>query len=58
MALMRAVSTADYPTPAARPLNARLDMSRTSEVFGISLPDWRAGLAETVAILLKETGPK
>ena len=57
-ARVRAVSTADYPTPAARPLNARLDMSRTSEVFGISLPDWRAGLAETVAILLKETGPK
>jgi len=53
-----AISTADYPTHAARPLNARLDMRRTSEVFGVSLPDWRAGLAETVAILLKETRPK
>lgn len=57
-ARVRAVSTADYPTPAARPLNARLDMTRTTDVFGVTLPDWRACLSETVAEILKETGPK
>ena len=57
-ARVRAVSTADYPTPAARPLNARLDMTRTTDVFGVTLPDWRTGLSETVAAILKETGPK
>jgi dTDP-4-dehydrorhamnose reductase len=57
-ARVRAVSTADYPTPAARPLNARLDMTRTTDVFGVTLPDWRIGLSDTVAEILKETGHK
>ena len=38
------ISTCDYPTPAARPLNSRLDCSRTGEVFFINRPDWRIGL--------------
>lgn len=38
------IATADYPTPAARPLNSRLDCSETETVFGITRPDWRAGL--------------
>ena len=38
------IATADYPTPAARPLNSRLDCTETETVFGIKRPDWRAGL--------------
>jgi len=38
------ISTSDYPTPAARPLNSRLDCSTTTAQFGIARPDWRAGL--------------
>lgn len=38
------IPTSDYPTPAARPLNSRLDCSLTETVFGISRPDWRAEL--------------
>ncbi|SEL40678.1 dTDP-4-dehydrorhamnose reductase [Roseovarius azorensis] len=38
------IATADYPTPAARPLNSRLDCQSTRDVFGIGRPDWRAGL--------------
>lgn len=37
--------TADYPTPARRPANSRLDCSSTEAAFGIGRPDWRAGLA-------------
>lgn len=48
------IPTIDYPTPAERPLNSRLDCSRTETVFGISRPDWRAGLAE----VLDELGAK
>ncbi len=40
------ILTKDYPTPAARPLNSRLDCSKTAEVFGIEQPDWREGLKE------------
>ncbi|MEL7300329.1 MAG: sugar nucleotide-binding protein [Pseudomonadota bacterium] len=35
------------PWLAPRPLNGRLDTRRTSEVFGIAAPDWRADLART-----------
>lgn len=38
------IPTADYPTPATRPLNSRLDCAATETVFGIARPDWRAGL--------------
>lgn len=38
------IPTTDYPTPARRPLNSRLDNSLTEAVFGLPRPDWRAGL--------------
>ena len=43
------VGTADYPTPAARPLNSRLDCSGLETVFGIKRPDWRAHLGAVIA---------
>ncbi|WP_298976304.1 dTDP-4-dehydrorhamnose reductase [uncultured Roseobacter sp.] len=45
------IPTADYPTPATRPLNSRLDCSTTAAIFGIPQPDWRAGLAAVLADL-------
>ena len=33
-----------YPTPAARPLNSRLDCRKIAHVFGIERPDWRASI--------------
>ncbi len=39
------ITTAEYPTPARRPANSVLDTSRLEQVYGISLPDWRAGVA-------------
>ncbi|OYW63633.1 MAG: dTDP-4-dehydrorhamnose reductase [Hydrogenophilales bacterium 12-64-13] len=35
----------DYPTPARRPLNSRLDNDRLEQAFGLRLRDWRAALA-------------
>ena len=45
------IATSDYPTPAARPLNSRLDCRLTEEIFGISRPDWREALTETMTHL-------
>lgn len=42
------IATADWPTPAARPLNSRLDCS-TLAAFGLARPDWRAGLRAALA---------
>lgn len=39
------IATDDYPTPARRPLNARLDCASLTNAFGIHPPDWRKGLA-------------
>ena len=47
------IDTADYPTPAQRPANSRLDCSTTESTFGINIPDWRAELA-TVLHQLKQ----
>lgn len=38
------ITTADYPTPAKRPANSRLDCTSIEETFGITRPDWRAAL--------------
>ena len=46
--------TRDYPTPAVRPLNSRLDTRKLSQTFGLTLPPWQTGvdrmLAETLSI--------
>lgn len=43
------IASADYPTPARRPANARLDCSAILRDFGIERPDWRRGLAAVLA---------
>ena len=45
------IPTAAYPTPAARPLNSRLDNAALSGTFGLARPDWRAGLQDILADL-------
>ncbi len=42
------IPTSEYPTPARRPLNSRLDCSTLEADFGIKRPDWKAGLAEVM----------
>ena len=42
------IPTPDYPTPAARPLNSRLDCADIETDFGIKAPDWTQGLAEVL----------
>lgn len=39
-----AITTADYPTPAARPANSVLDCTRLATVFDIHPRPWRPGL--------------
>jgi dTDP-4-dehydrorhamnose reductase len=38
------ISTKDYPTPAQRPLNSRMDCTTTKRAFGIERPGWVTGL--------------
>lgn len=50
---IRAISSADYPTPARRPAWSVLDSSKLSDQFGIQPTDWRAALAEVLQVLLR-----
>jgi len=43
-ASVRRIGTVDYPTPATRPANSRLDCGRIARVHGVTLPDWRTSL--------------
>ncbi|MGB7398179.1 MAG: sugar nucleotide-binding protein, partial [Candidatus Macondimonas sp.] len=43
------IASAAYPTPARRPAWSVLDGARMSETFGLAAPDWRIGLARTLA---------
>ena len=47
---VKAQATKDYPTPAKRPLNSRLDCSKAHNILGIEMPDWREGLKECLAV--------
>ena len=38
------IPTTDYPTPAQRQLNSRMDCTATEQTFGIKRPNWQAGL--------------
>lgn len=51
-ARVRPIPTAEYPTPARRPANSRLDCTRLAEVHGVALPPWRPSLAACVARLV------
>jgi len=39
------IPSTDYPTPAKRPLNSRLNNDKLEQTFGLRLQDWRSALA-------------
>ena len=45
---VRPITTADWPTRAARPATAVLDCSKIERDLGLRLPEWRGSVAETV----------
>jgi dTDP-4-dehydrorhamnose reductase len=51
------IATADWPTPAKRPANSRLDCTRLQSVFGVQLPHWRDSLARTVDTIFTTEPP-
>lgn len=48
-ARLEPIASSDYPTPAPRPLNSRLDCSRLSKEWAVSQPDWRSALQQCLA---------
>jgi dTDP-4-dehydrorhamnose reductase len=48
-----AIATADWPTPARRPANSRLDCARLHAVFNLQLPYWRDSVADVVRAIVR-----
>ncbi|MBT2340069.1 MULTISPECIES: dTDP-4-dehydrorhamnose reductase [Pseudomonas] len=48
-AVIEPIPSSDYPTPAPRPLNSRLDCTRLLQQWGVSQPDWRSALQQCLA---------
>lgn len=47
------IPTSDYPTPAQRPLNSRLDTGKLRATFDLTLPAWREGVARVLLETLR-----
>jgi dTDP-4-dehydrorhamnose reductase len=48
------ITTAEYPTPARRPTNSRLDTTKLRSTFGLALPDWTEGIDNVLNQILGE----
>jgi dTDP-4-dehydrorhamnose reductase len=48
------IRTDEYPTPAQRPRNSRLDLDRLRQVFGLTPPTWQSALARELDELARE----
>lgn len=49
------ILTTEYPTPARRPLNSRLDTHRLRQSFGLDLPEWQHGVRHMLNEILNPT---
>jgi dTDP-4-dehydrorhamnose reductase len=59
VARVRPIATRDYPTPALRPADSRLDAGKLKRVFGIELPSWPEGVEQCVTDLSRQArGPR
>jgi dTDP-4-dehydrorhamnose reductase len=52
--IARPIPTTEYPTPALRPLNSRLDCEAVEDTFEIARPFWQDGLEEILRDLESE----
>ncbi|MFL6532234.1 MAG: dTDP-4-dehydrorhamnose reductase [Pseudomonas sp.] len=48
-AVLEPIPSSEYPTPAQRPLNSRLDCTRLFQEWSVSQPDWRSALQQCLA---------
>ena len=50
---IKAIPTSDYPTPAIRPMNSQLALTKLESVFSLKMPGWRNELELCIENLKK-----
>lgn len=48
---IKPILTSDYPTPASRPLNSRLNIEKLKKTFMLELPHWQAEVKKVLSVL-------
>lgn len=51
---VHAITTREYPTPAVRPANSRLETTKLMRDFGVCLPDWNQALLTEMHLLARQ----
>lgn len=51
-AVVHGIPTSQYPTPARRPANSRMDCGALARTFAIRFPDWKEGVGQCVGRLV------
>ncbi|WP_416409228.1 dTDP-4-dehydrorhamnose reductase [Agrobacterium rosae] len=49
------IPSSEYPTPAKRPNNSRLNCEKLLDTYGLSLPQWQSSTQNTVAQIIQTT---
>jgi dTDP-4-dehydrorhamnose reductase len=55
---VKGIPTTQYPTPAKRPLNSRLNCSKLENNFGLSMPHWTLGVNRMLTEVLEKNNEK
>jgi dTDP-4-dehydrorhamnose reductase len=51
---IEAIPSIDYPLPAPRPSNSKLDSGKLRKTFGLILPDWRRDMAHVLVKIIMD----
>ncbi len=54
--VLQPIPTVEFPTPAERPANSRLDTSKLQQTFGLAMASWHEGVADCLQLLAGRTG--
>lgn len=51
---LQPIPTSEFPLPAQRPLNSRLDTGKLEQSMGLQLPEWQTGVQRTLAEIISK----
>jgi len=51
---VKPITSSEFPSPAERPKNSRLDCKLATKTFGVKLPNWQDGLNAALKLIIQE----